>query len=148
VLWWPVGGMPSCYWPPTATLDDSVDSFVQAFSTLGYTPCSSRKFEFGFQKVAIYAASDRKVLHMAGQQFFGRGWLSKCGALEDIIHCDLESIEGDPSPLLAAMGSTYGTVDTVLRRSWVAAISHPNCLHSIWAAFRFCFYRFFKFYPR
>jgi len=140
VIWWPVDGVPGVYWPPSAPLEDSVDAFVKAFATIGYMPCQSRKFEFGYQKVAIYAASNNQALHMARQHFWGRGWLSKCGQLEDILHSELESIEGDPSPLATSMGS-YGVVNTVLKRSWASALICGGLFHSSWYAFRFWLFR-------
>lgn len=141
VQWWPIRDSPVVHWPPGAPFDESVDAFVLAFSTLGYKRCHSRVFEYGYQKVAIYAASDHQVLHMARQHFFGRGWLSKCGVLEDIQHADLDSVAGDPSPLVAAAGRTYGVVDTILKRSWWAALTHLCVFRCAWAALRFWIYR-------
>src|SRR5271156_3204883 len=56
-IWWPVDvpPPPGNYWPATVPIDDKVEYFVQAFATLGYSPCDSDVFELGFQKVAIYA---------------------------------------------------------------------------------------------
>ncbi len=141
IQWWPAAGNPDAYWPPGADYNDSVDAFIQAFGTIGYRPCEDSKFQIGYQKVAIYASSDRRVLHMARQHFFGRGWLSKCGSLEDIQHADLECIAGNPSPLLAALGRTYGAVDTVLKRSWWSALTNLCIFRCAWAAFKFWFYR-------
>jgi hypothetical protein len=141
VKWWPGYGTPQPYWPPEANFNDSVDAFVQAFATKGYKPCTDRAFEFGYQKVAIYATNDRKALHMARQHFFGKGWLSKCGNLEDILHADLESIEGDPSPVIAALGRSYGKVDTILKRTWWSAVVHRCVFRSTWAAIKFYYYR-------
>jgi hypothetical protein len=146
IRWWPVTGNPTVHWPPGAPLDDSVDAFVQSFAELGYERCTgsitqSSVFEFGYQKVAIYATSDHCVLHMARQHFFGKGWLSKCGVLEDIQHADLHSIEGDPSPLLAALGRTYGEAVVVLKRSWWSALTHLCFFRGALAAFEFWLYR-------
>jgi hypothetical protein len=144
VKWWPghgIPGTPQPYWPPEANFNDTVDAFIQAFSTKGYKPCVNRDFEFGYQKVAIYATIDRKALHMARQHFLGRGWLSKCGALEDILHSDLESIEGDLSPMAVALGRTYGRVDTILKRPWWSAVVYGCIFRSTWAAMRFYYYR-------
>ena len=128
--WWPG----TAYWPRGVTIDDNVDAFVEAFSTLGYERCSTRCFEIGYQKVAIYASGDRRVLHMARQHFWGHGWLSKCGDLEDIVHPDLECLEGDLSPILIAMGRSYGVVDTVLKRHWWSALWRLCVFRSIGAA--------------
>lgn len=140
VWWWPVDD-PQVYWPPGVDFDDRIEFFVQAFATIGYKPCDEREFEFGYQKVAIYASADRHVLHMARQHFLGRGWLSKCGKLEDILHPDLQCIEGDPSPLVTNAGLSYGQVQQILKRSWWSAIMSLCIFGCAWAAFRFWVYR-------
>jgi hypothetical protein len=53
---------------------------------------------------------------MARQRFFGRGWISKPGELEDIIHRDLSDIEGD----MAVNMMTYGQVSQVFTEKLVA----------------------------
>ncbi len=138
--WWPVGDFPQppsdAHWP-LESLDASVGAFVQAFATLGYEPCEDASFEFGHQKVAIYANDDNMVTHMARQEFFGRGWLSKPGDLEDILHPDLENIEGDPSPI----SNEYGRVRQILKRSWWSAFIRLCLFRCSWAAFKFWLYR-------
>jgi len=144
--WWPVHHTefywppnlpkitPSPYpwipWPPTP-----VDYLVQGFATLGYTSCDRREFEFGYQKVAIYA-NDGGATHMARQRFFGRGWLSKPGELEDIIHEDLSDIEG----AMAATAWQYGQVAQILKRSWWSAVANLCLFRCIWHAFELCLY--------
>jgi hypothetical protein len=106
------------------------DYFIQGFSVIGYRPCTSRQFEFGYQKVAIYA-NDAGVTHMARQHFWGRGWLSKLGVHEDIFHRKLEDVEGDMSPFKWQ----YGVVSQILKRSWWAAIANHcafRCLKAQW----------------
>jgi len=134
--WWPVVSPPECYWPPNAPLNDTVNSFIQAFATLGYAPCTDDSFEFGYQKVAVYATNTGLVRHMARQHFLGKGWLSKPGTLEDIRHPDLRCIEGDPSPT----SFEYGTVAQILKRSWLTAARH-DLFSGWWAAFLFWLYR-------
>lgn len=142
IRWWPVHGYKQYHWPPDATFDDTVDAFVEAFATLGYHKCTSRQFEFGYQKVAMYVSHERRVLHMARQHFFGHGWLSKCGDLEDISHAELESIEGDLSPLMITMGRSYGVVDdTILTRTWWSACIHLCIFRSARSAFIHWLYR-------
>lgn len=141
IQWWPPGEG-NVYWPPEAIKDDSIEAFVSAFATIGYKPCGTNAdFEFGYQKVAIYASSERRVLHMARQHFLGRGWLSKCGVLEDILHSNLQCLEGDPSPWMVALGKTYGKVEVILRRSWWSAMLNLCLFRCAWHAFRFCLYR-------
>lgn len=143
IRWWP-DKPPYYYWPidlDDHKVPDHLDNFVKAFTALGYRPCDKRRFEFGYQKVAIYATSDKRVKHMARQQFFGRGWLSKCGGLEDILHADLKCIEGDPSPVIAAIIGSYGAVEFILSRSWWRAVISLCLLRSTWAALRHWLYR-------
>jgi hypothetical protein len=107
--WWPIDNPPECHWP-VQVRDDTIDCFVDAFATLGYKRCESRSFEFGYQKVAIYANTLKIVRHMARQHIFGKGWISKIGDFEDITHPELSDIETDPSPLVYG----YGEVKQVL----------------------------------
>jgi hypothetical protein len=129
------------YWPPNAQVRDDVDTFVLALSALGYTPCDRHDYEVGYQKVAIYASSGRCVLHMARQKFWGGGWLSKLGDMEDIAHPDLRCIEGDPSQIPVALGLSYGRVEQILKRTWWAAFINLGLSRCLWAATKFFFYR-------
>jgi hypothetical protein len=135
--WWPVGDPPVTYWPPNVPAEETVESFVQAFATIGYAPCSSGEFEFGFQKVALYVGDDGVPTHMARQHFVGRGWLSKIGDWEDIVHSELKNLEGrtEPDPRQG-----YGRVETYLKRSWFAA-ARFGLFQGWWAAFQFWLYR-------
>lgn len=141
VSWWPPGGTRQIYWPPGARFDDSIDAFIEAFAKIGYKPCDNSEFEFWYQKVAIYAASNRSVQHMARQHFWGRGWLSKLGKLEDITHADLECIEGDPSPIAVALHQSYGRVAQILKRSWWDSVVNFCLFRCLWGALKFWLYR-------
>lgn len=132
--WWPGRDY---YWPsglPTADPPEtaSVEHFIQGFRTLGYEPCDSRAFEVGYQKVAIYA-NEVGVTHTARQHFFGRGWLSKVGILEDILHRRLEDVEGSTS----ALAYQYGEVVQVLKRSWSVALRHSSTYRCWYSALKF-----------
>jgi hypothetical protein len=106
---------PEVYWPPQLPIgDESVENFANAFALQGYERCDNFDFEVGYQKVAIYAIFANGVWntkHMARQHFLGRGWLSKVGFAEDILHAELSDVEG----------YLYGTVVQVLRRGWWTA---------------------------
>jgi hypothetical protein len=125
---WPYYGYTWFQGVPIATdlLQAPVDCFVQGFRTLGYKPCDSKAFEFGYQKLAIYA-NNGGVTHMARQHFWGRGWLSKLGNLEDIVHDNLEDVEGDMSPSAAE----YGKVVKILKRTWWSALVNRCLLRGI-----------------
>ena len=99
--WWP---HPDAYWPPDIPLRDNVSTFVAAFATLEYEPCSDGDVEEGFEKVAIYELSAH-VKHMARQLPTGR-WTSKIGELEDIEHASPADLEG----------AEYGSVVQYMRR--------------------------------
>jgi hypothetical protein len=139
VLWWPA----EMYWPPSnPTAQDDIDAFIAALKDLRYVPCGKNdSYELGYQKIAIFAASDGRVLHMARQRLWGSAWLSKVGKLEDIVHQDLQSIEGDPSPIPIALGKSYGMVAHVLRRTWWSAMRDPYLFQWLRAATTFLLYR-------
>jgi hypothetical protein len=130
--WFPNPLLPLAAIPEEA----SVDSFIRGFKLLGYEPCNNRSFELGYQKVAIYA-NDLGVTHMARQHFAGRGWLSKLGGWEDILHRNLEDVQGD----MSAIAREYGEVVQILRRSWWSALIRLCLFRSSWAALKFWLYR-------
>jgi hypothetical protein len=103
--WWP---RPEefYYWPARVPRSATIDAFVAAFATLGYSPCGTGDVEPGFQKVAIYVNNENIPTHMARQEPDG-AWTSKLGGDVDIRHLTLGAIEG----------SIYGTVGQFLRRS-------------------------------
>ncbi len=82
--WWCPDAAGEYYWPPTAIRDESVDAFVAAFATLGFTPTDDPALESDAVKVAIYARSGLPT-HVARQLSSGR-WTSKLGHSEDIEH--------------------------------------------------------------
>jgi len=143
--WWPVDH-PEFYWPPKSPVIVApplpllwftpVDYMIQGFRTLGYQPCDSHEFEFGYQKVAIYE-NETGATHMARQHFLGRGWLSKLGNAEDIFHGKLTDIEGST----VAMAFQYGEVAQILKRSWWAALVRLCLFRCWWTAFRHWLYR-------
>jgi hypothetical protein len=90
--WWPAQP-PFSYWPGGAPREETLQSFIQAFEKLGYTPCEDGKFEDGIEKVAIFVDLLETPTHMARQLPNGH-WTSKLGTLEDIRHETLEQLEG------------------------------------------------------
>jgi hypothetical protein len=100
--WWPdPDGFD--YWPPGVVRACTLDAFLQAFATIGYTPCPDGSLEPGWEKVALYA-TDEGPAHAARQLADGR-WSSKLGPEDDIEHA-LEGLEG----------TLYGSVVQYLRR--------------------------------
>lgn len=122
---------PDWYWP-ISNRAYSVDCFIEGFATLGYKACDDPIYEFGFQKIAVYAVPlfmgvRNFPTHMARQHVFGRGWLSKLGDLEDITHPTLEGLSND----------LYGRPVQYLRRSWWAALTRSRTFHCAWETFKY-----------
>lgn len=103
--WWPDPDPDNeaKYWPPEVALAESLDAFIAAFATLGYSPCPSEELEQGIEKIAFFAHGEIPT-HAARQLPSGR-WTSKLGMREDIEH-DLHALGGD----------VYGKVVLILRR--------------------------------
>jgi hypothetical protein len=100
--WWPdPDGFD--YWPAGVVRERTLAAFIQAFETVGYSPCPDDTLEPGWVKVAIYA-SDEGPTHAARQLDNGL-WTSKLGPDDDIEH----SLEG-------LCGPSYGSVVQFLRR--------------------------------
>jgi len=108
----------------------TVDRFTEAFATLGYKPCSSAAYEFGFQKVAIYTQLYMGVAdfpsHTARQKIFGRGWVSKLGGLEDIVHLSPEDLKDG-----------YGDPGYFMKRGWWVALAHRSSFSCLLHTLRF-----------
>ena len=103
--WWEPDRLSTYFWPDSIPRVYTVDAYVKAFESLGFTRCQDACYEDGFEKVAIYVLSDGKPAHAARQ--LGSGvWTSKLGISEDIEHGKLEALEG---PI-------YGIVAVVLKR--------------------------------
>ena len=104
--WWPDAGG-DYYWPSDAPREETIEAFVQAYRSAGYTPCPDAKPEPGMEKAAIYADATGNPTHAAKQSESG-AWTSKLGNWEDIEHASLSQLQGPGSP--------YGTVVQVLKR--------------------------------
>ena len=134
-VWWPWDD-PSLYWPPgfqkyPVGSAVPVADFIAVFRyKFGYQICTGSEFEFGYQKVAIYADA-LGATHMARQRFLGNGWLSKLGSNEDIIHAE-------PADIYC---NTYGTVAQYMKRSWWKALVTLCLFRCIWASVKFMVYR-------
>lgn len=103
VWWWP-DAMFTRYWPDETPRLETVDAFVQAFSTKGYVPCDDGHPEQGFEKVALYGLKG-KPTHAARQLSDGN-WTSKLGE-----HCDVSHT------INALDGPEYGSVAMFLKRA-------------------------------
>ena len=128
--WWP--GEPRPYHWPLPSKDESIENFVNAFGTLGYTNRDNEndQLEDGIEKVAIYA-DDNGIPTHAARQLESGAWTSKCGeGYEDIEHKSLGSLEGTPPPDDWPHGRPkppggYGHVVKILRRDRKSRVA-PN----------------------
>lgn len=103
--WWEPSGNPRHYWPDDVPRTLTLESFIAIYEREGFEPCDTHIHEFGYEKVAIYLASDGLPSHAARQLPDGR-WTSKLGEWPDIEHDSPEVLEGD----------YYGQVSSVMRR--------------------------------
>jgi hypothetical protein len=103
--WSPTGGG---YWPPEATRKLAVESFVEAFQTLGYQLNKmDASFDADFEKVAIFAKEGEPS--QFSRQLRNGKWATKLGIMGPLIqHDDLKAIEGN----------LYGRVVAILQRPW------------------------------
>jgi len=100
--WWP---NETRYWPPWATLDDRMESLMEAFTGIGYELCDNGHVEAGYQKVALYEIEGR-FQHAAVQMLNG-AWRSKMGEGPVIEHNNPESLSG----------GMYGDATVLMRRA-------------------------------
>ena len=75
----------------------TIDAFMRAYGTLGYTLCFDESLEESLEKIAIYGttALDGSVIptHAALQLQSGK-WTSKLGPFEDINHDTVDDVRG------------------------------------------------------
>ena len=82
--------------PPYNTEDDysdSVNSYIDYFTKLGFELTKDIRLEKGVAKIAIYTNEVNEFKHVARQLADGR-WASKIGNWEDIEHTTLDAIAG------------------------------------------------------
>jgi hypothetical protein len=111
-LWWPDEDGDG-FWPDGVKREVTLESFVQAFNTLGYVVCENGDLEEGFEKIAIYANLSTPT-HAARQLRNGK-WTSKLG-FDDRVGVD---ISHDSPELLT---DVYGTVVQFMKRPTIAGI--------------------------
>lgn len=93
-------------WPLGCPTEATLESFVCAFTSLGYSIGSTAEFEAGVEKVAIYHDAHEPT-HTAKQLRDGSGWWqSKLGTSIDIVH-----------ELNAVSGGVYGQFRLVMTRA-------------------------------
>jgi hypothetical protein len=96
-VWWPDPFGISA-WPVGAPRTVTMDAFVKAYETRGYTLCYDNSLEPGLEKVAIYGITSpvdgtTTPTHAALQLESGE-WTSKLGPFEDVRHKKIEDVNG------------------------------------------------------
>ena len=106
--WWPTD-VPGAFWPkglPKELPDqETLENFIKAFETQGYSVCANGRVENGFEKVAIFVDGNGTPTHAARLLPCGV-WTSKMGKYEDIEHETLQVVEC----------KEYGKTKTFLKR--------------------------------
>jgi hypothetical protein len=81
--WWSGPDEKREYWPPGILRETTQSAFEAAFALFGYERCTGEDAEPGFEKIALFADTSGKPMHVARQLTTGR-WTSKLGRMEDI----------------------------------------------------------------
>jgi hypothetical protein len=105
--WWPLK-QAGYEWPGMRHEipgQETIENFISAFESRGFTCCGNGKYENGFEKVALYVDGNQHPTHAARLLPTGV-WTSKLGDDEDIEHKTLKCLEG----------KQYGRVCVYMRR--------------------------------
>lgn len=81
--YWP--NLYSYDWPTGISNTETIESFIELFSSIGYDQCENGELEEGYLKIAIYADNNGVPTH-AARQLPNGNWTSKCGENIDIEH--------------------------------------------------------------
>lgn len=73
--------------------EDSVQSYIEYFTELGFEITDNTKLEEEFDKIALYTNDINEFTHVARQKPNGM-WASKIGNWEDIEHTTLDALAG------------------------------------------------------
>jgi hypothetical protein len=124
--WWPHPNVFAFHWPPHLPREpvgqETLQNFVRAFESLGYTKCKNGKFKRGVEKIVIFVSASGVPTHASRMLESGR-WGSKCGLHEDIQHDSLSAVEG----------SAYGTALQFMHRR---RDGKPFWSERLWAFFK------------
>lgn len=100
--WWPV--KPN-FWPKGVSRVLRLQSFIDAYATVGYVTCDDGDYELTYEKVVIYCKDNGEPTHAARQLDTGL-WTSKLGKWWDVEHRTPQGAEGPG----------YGAVTQYVRR--------------------------------
>jgi len=102
--WWEPDPSFQYFWPKSVRRAYTIDSYVAAYSTIGYVVCADGELEEGFEKIAIFTDASNVPKH-AARQLDGTLWTSKLGRHFDISHA-----------LHGVSGAAYGTPSVFMKR--------------------------------
>ena len=117
IRWWEPDIMGYYYWPEEIPRRYTVDAYMMAYGTLGYVVCKNEILEEGFEKIALYADSNKRPKHAARQLPDGN-WTSKLGKSFDVRHEFIDKwseIICRPDNIRFNV-SSYGTIEAILKR--------------------------------
>jgi hypothetical protein len=80
-------------WPAGVPRENSVDAWMLALETYGFSRCNDGSLELGLDKIAIYFNARTECIHFA-LQLTTELWTSKIGPWEDISH-ELDGLTGE-----------------------------------------------------
>ena len=103
--WWEPYKEHGVFWPPELPLEDSLENYINAFATNGYTRTDNASPELWVEKIAIFRDAYGNFMHVARQLADGN-WTSKLGIHEDIRHSKLAALEDND----------YGYVGVIMKR--------------------------------
>ena len=86
--WWPDE---DGYWPEGVNRKHDIQSFIDAYSTIGYKVCDNSELEPGIEKIAVYLNTEGP--QHAARQLESGFWTSKLGPYEDITHNYLHGVD-------------------------------------------------------
>jgi hypothetical protein len=79
-------------WPEGVPRENSVEAWMLALETYGFSRCEDGSLQEGMDKIAIYFNAQSESVHFA-LQLTSELWTSKIGQWEDISH-ELEGLTG------------------------------------------------------
>ncbi len=92
--WWEPDLTGNYYWPEGVERTATLEAYVAAYETLGFSRCENGELEAGIEKIALFGSGsngDEKPTHAARQLECGK-WSSKLGQCEDITHTEVEDV--------------------------------------------------------
>ena len=90
------------FWPNDIPRQETLDSFIKLFESVGYIPTDNGDLEVGFDKIAIYGDSFSNPTH-AARQLQNGFWTSKLGRNFDVTHTIFSMSDGSYGNVLVYM---------------------------------------------